>query len=218
MKCRDARRDLVAYLDHSMDRPRAEELESHLAECRACASEMESLRATLSLLREEVPPEVPAGVLVNLLPRVRMRLEEKKRARTQLLPRFAYASAAALAVLVALLLFKPGMKPETVSVRVVENGSRWVSLLQELMSSVDVEAVELYLLDEEPFSAPLSPPEYSEEVGGFLAESLSGPELEGLEESLQESSNVSVSDWVEGLDESEMEDLVALMKDRWGKE
>lgn len=218
MKCRDARRDLVAYLDHSLDRLRAQELERHLAECRSCASETESLRATLSLLTEEVPPEAPEGVLVNLLPRVRMRLEERQKARTRLLPRFAYVSAAVLAALVTLLLFRPSITPERVSVPVVEDGSPWVSFVQELISSVDVEAVELYLLDEEPSSALLSSPEYSQEVGELLAESLPSQNLEAVEESLRESIEVPVSDWVEDLDESEIEDLVALMKDRWGEQ
>lgn len=218
MKCEDARRNLVAYLDHDLDQPSTEELESHLGECAACASELESLKATVKLLTEESPPEPPESVLVNLLPRVRMRLEERRRARTQLLPRFVYLSAAAVVVVAALLLFRTGRGPQEVPVPVAENGPEWVSLVQELVTTVDVEAVELVLLEDEPALALLGLPEWSEGAGELLGEGLRSVSLDGMEESLQEESGASVSDLVEELDESEMEELVADIRARWGKQ
>lgn len=214
MKCADARKSLVAYLEEDLSPPRAKELEAHLVECKGCRSELKALKATLNLLREEAPPEASKEFLANLLPRVRMRLEERKRVRTQLLPRFAYPSAAVLTVLAVLLLVRLNIRPERVSTFI---GDGVESLLQELVSAIDIEALESSLLTHEASSVLLTLPEYSEGVGELLAEHLSATDLERIEETLEEGSDLPLSASVEDLSESEMEELAASMEARWGR-
>ncbi len=218
MNCRVARRSLVAYLDKDLSPLRVEELETHLARCEGCRAELETLKITLNLLTEESAPVAPEDFLVNLLPRVRIRLEERQRARTQLLPRFAYVSAAVLVVLVALLLLRPSRGPETGTIPVVQNGSEWVTLVQELVTTVDVEAVELSLLEYESPSVVLSLPEFSEGVSELLTKGVPSADLERVSQSLEEEGDVSISAWVEDLSESEKEELAATIKARWGRE
>jgi len=76
MRCHRARRLLSAYLDDESDARRRESLESHLAGCRACSSELAKLRAQWDALAEaDQPPALPA----DLWPQVLVALDEAER-------------------------------------------------------------------------------------------------------------------------------------------
>lgn len=93
---------LSTYLDDELLPEEAAEVRRHLAECPACAAELEELRATRALLRRLSPPPVPEGFLEGLRTRLAAEGAAGRRAwwRPALVPRPAVVVAAAVAVLI----------------------------------------------------------------------------------------------------------------------
>lgn len=96
------RQHLSAYLDDELLPGEAAKVRRHLAECPACAAELEELRAVRALLRRLSPPPVPEGFLEGLRARLAAEAATGRRAwwRPVLVPRPAVLVAAVVAVLI----------------------------------------------------------------------------------------------------------------------
>ena len=68
MRCYQARRWLVSYLDGELAARRREALEHHLSRCPACSAELASLMALWETMAEvDAPPPLPVGLLGEIL-------------------------------------------------------------------------------------------------------------------------------------------------------
>ncbi|MFC1706832.1 anti-sigma factor family protein [Planctomycetota bacterium] len=117
MQCREAREELVAYLDGELGREREASVENHLAKCEACRAEREQLRFVGVLLNDL---EVPNGPGVDFHTRLRARIVGEEscngrgyRDRVTWLHRWRrlapVAAAAAVFVAFGLLVFQRDM-------------------------------------------------------------------------------------------------------------
>ncbi|MBI2871898.1 MAG: zf-HC2 domain-containing protein [Chloroflexi bacterium] len=90
---------LSEHIDGRLDHAARARLEVHLATCAACREEMESLRATVALLRRAPQAEVPRSFRLQAAPRP----SPRSRVQGPLVPALGAASAVA-ALLLALLV------------------------------------------------------------------------------------------------------------------
>lgn len=75
MRCRNARKWLVPYLDREMTE--AKDLEAHLAECPTCRAELESLRTSFdSIVGESLSHQSSAASTPNLVASVNNRIDD----------------------------------------------------------------------------------------------------------------------------------------------
>jgi len=97
MDCEKTREELSAYLDGEMEPGEAELIERHLEGCKPCSAELESLRATVGLVRSLPKVEAPAALRGRVFSAV-----ARRPGRVRLPGAFALLTAAAL-VLVAVV-------------------------------------------------------------------------------------------------------------------
>jgi len=97
MNCNDIRENLIELL---ADGPASPEIKAHVAQCRACAQELESLRKTMLLLDEWEAPEPSPYFLTRLKAHAREERETSRSAVWTRLrrPALAVSLAAVLAV------------------------------------------------------------------------------------------------------------------------
>ena len=88
---------LSAYIDGEVSKAESRRVEEHLAGCRECVLELESLRATVGLLRELPELAVPRSYALSEAP-------APLRAPFRLIPAAGLATSAAALLLVALLV------------------------------------------------------------------------------------------------------------------
>ena len=218
MKCGEARRSLVSYLDQDLDPVKGPDLKAHLAGCEACRRELGTLKASLDLLREESPPELTEAFSTSLVPLLRTKLAERRRVLSQLLPRFAWVSGALLTALIAVVFVLVRMKPEQEQALGLGSKAGWGDSLQELVPTMDVEALELSLLEDEPETALLSLAQSSQGLEELLRKGISVTSLQKMEESLEEERDGSMLSPIDALGNSELAQVAATMKTLWGKE
>ncbi len=97
MNCNDIRENLIELL---ADGPASPEIRAHVAQCNACAQELESLRKTMSLLDEWEAPEPSPYFLTRMKAHAREERETSRSAVWTRLrrPALAVSLAAVLAV------------------------------------------------------------------------------------------------------------------------
>jgi len=97
MNCNDIRENLIELLT---DGPASPEIKAHVAQCSACAQELESLRKTMSLLDEWEAPEPSPYFLTRMKAHAREERETSRSAVWTWLrrPALAVSLAAVLAV------------------------------------------------------------------------------------------------------------------------
>jgi hypothetical protein len=111
MKCDDLRDNLAAYLDGEIDGAPRRAMDSHLAECAACAGERWAQAATWTLLdRIGAAPAAPADFTARVVARVRAEGSGGGGGRLLRLrlPAAAAAAAAIVAVAGGAWLLRPG--------------------------------------------------------------------------------------------------------------
>ena len=116
MKCENVQEELSAYLDGELEPGEAAALEKHLEGCAACRGELDSLRATVSLVRSLPRAEAPAAL------KRRVMEAAGRRGVTRRFPdALALLSAAALVLVgvVAIFMLSPR---ETPPAEVTANG------------------------------------------------------------------------------------------------
>jgi hypothetical protein len=86
MNCDHARDSLSAYLDEALAPDERSLLDTHLAGCAACRHELETLRATVALLREVEPVRAPVGFADRVVAAARPRPWYRRVAAAMLLP------------------------------------------------------------------------------------------------------------------------------------
>ena len=69
MRCREIFARLSEYLDRDLDPALCEHIEEHLDGCPPCLAFLASLRATVALLGETEPIELPEAVRIEILDR-----------------------------------------------------------------------------------------------------------------------------------------------------
>jgi len=126
MNCKKFEEKLSAYLDGELDYDARTELEAHLLECRECSEQLEEMRRIESFKPLLEPPKVPQEKwrecweeikkqTTDSLSAEKVRRSVASRRRAHYLRRvvFGLGSAAAVAILLAVVLLWPG---ETVPV------------------------------------------------------------------------------------------------------
>ncbi len=69
--CHEARMLSSDYLDGELEPSLRQKIRAHLAECPACAAFVNTLKATIDILRAAAPRPAPAGYKSRLLQRIR---------------------------------------------------------------------------------------------------------------------------------------------------
>ncbi len=166
MRCRKARKNLVAFLDGELQEDLREKVERHLERCTACRQEMMALRRLGNALDQMEAPAPPAWMTgEGILERARRETGDRRRARADRVrpvPVFAppvWARgllAGALVLLVVLVWWKTPLfrgRPESpaptpVEIRVAEGMDlfenldliRDLSILEDLAEAEDRQA------------------------------------------------------------------------------
>lgn len=104
MKCKHARGMLVNYVNEVLEPGYCRQLEEHIAECKACSQELDTLKKLLGLIDNVKVEYPPASMWENFLPDLHKRIEneaalifrKQKRRRFYALPGWAATAAAML--------------------------------------------------------------------------------------------------------------------------
>jgi anti-sigma factor RsiW len=106
MNCNEAREHLLDLAPADAMRVTSSPVEEHVRGCPACATELESLRATMALLEEWQAPEVSPYFDSRLRARVREVAEERGLSWLDWLRRPAIAGALAILMVVGAIVFR----------------------------------------------------------------------------------------------------------------
>jgi hypothetical protein len=96
MKCKDVRRNLIAFLDGELRSPDAEHIQKHLETCEGCQEEAELLRQTLNLACDRIlskPVPTPPENVASLF----WQKEREQRAKGHAAPRWRLFDSSRLA-------------------------------------------------------------------------------------------------------------------------
>jgi predicted anti-sigma-YlaC factor YlaD len=87
MKCNEIHILFSEYLEDSLEPSEKEKVERHLEECDGCRLELEEIKRLYGLLEQDKVPPMEEDYWTNFIPRVRARIEEKKRPKFSLVPK-----------------------------------------------------------------------------------------------------------------------------------
>ncbi|MCS6949608.1 MAG: zf-HC2 domain-containing protein [Armatimonadota bacterium] len=132
MRCEQFRELISAYIERSIAPPLAKKMEEHAAGCTSCRAELEGVQQLWQMMAEARRVEPPASLHARILQEVHERVPAAPRVRWWELawrPRFAFAAAAALAVL-ALVLWSRQTPTDAIVLSVVSGSVTPVSRVQ----------------------------------------------------------------------------------------
>lgn len=136
MRCEQFRELISAYIEREMEAPLAAKMEEHAAQCLSCRVELQEVRQLWEMMSQMERVEPPAGLHDRIVQEVYARAPIAPRLRWWELawrPRFAFAAAAAVALL-ALLLWSRQTPTDAIALSVISGGAAPVS-------RVDLDAV-----------------------------------------------------------------------------
>lgn len=103
MKCKEIHILLSDYLENSLEPSKRKTVEQHLEECESCRLKLEETQQLFSVLAQDKVPPMEDDYWTNFLPRVRARIEERKKPKFRLIPKTRLAVGLISLLLVAVV-------------------------------------------------------------------------------------------------------------------
>ncbi len=125
MRCEQFRELISAYIEQSIAPPLAAKMEEHSAGCSACRAELEDMRQLWQMMAQARRVEPPASLHARIMQEVAASAPVQPALRWWELawrPRFAFAAAAAVLVLAALMLWSHNVQTDAIALSVVTSG------------------------------------------------------------------------------------------------
>jgi predicted anti-sigma-YlaC factor YlaD len=135
MKCNEINILFPEYLKDSLELSEKTRVEKHLEECDGCRLELEKMKQLYGLLDQDKVPPMEEDYWINFLPRVRARIEEKKKPKFSLVPKTRLALGVISLLLIVVIGYNLLHTPQRNTGTVDLNQNLEITITNPILSS-----------------------------------------------------------------------------------
>ncbi len=135
MKCKEIHILLSDYLEDLLEPSKRKMVERHLEECESCRLKLEEIKQLFSVLAQDKVPPMEEDYWTNFLPRVRARIEERRKPKFRLVAKTRLALGLLSLLLVAIIGYNLFHTPQRNPATVALNQNMEMTVTDPILSS-----------------------------------------------------------------------------------